>query len=225
MRRKRKSPGNEQGFIMITALMILVVLTLMGLAVNRGSQTEWRIAMNDRLQKQNFYQADGNTELACELLEQNIACLGFNTSFINGNDSNVDGGADQYDIYINPSSTGFWRNFKLSGPSVPVPADHDGTDNDSRDFTYPLDSSGNPYVDNDEVPHTNFRVAGNTELTTGAAIQMAAGYEGRGKGLAVGGATLYYDINVKSYNERNSSTSICIKYQHVLGQEGDCYYP
>lgn len=42
---------NQEGFVLIAALLILLVLTVMGIAVNRGTMTEWRIAMNDREQR------------------------------------------------------------------------------------------------------------------------------------------------------------------------------
>lgn len=73
-------PDNQEGFVLIAALLILLVLTVMGIAVNRGTITEWRIAMNDREQKETFYEADAVTELTAEVLVQNIACMGFNES-------------------------------------------------------------------------------------------------------------------------------------------------
>ncbi|MCI5147041.1 MAG: hypothetical protein D3923_16340, partial [Candidatus Electrothrix sp. AR3] len=74
MKKRKKMRGDEDGFVLIAALLILLTLTMMGIAVNRNTTTEWKIAMNDRLHKQAFYDADAASELASEVLEQDFAC-------------------------------------------------------------------------------------------------------------------------------------------------------
>ncbi len=49
---------NEDGFVMITALMFLIILTLLGIAATRTTVTELYIAGNDYLYKRNFYVAE-----------------------------------------------------------------------------------------------------------------------------------------------------------------------
>lgn len=204
MKRRQTCRKSEEGFVLIAALLIMLVLTIIGIAANRNTSTELGIAGNDRTHKQTFYEADGGTELASELLEQNIACLDFAADG-GGQGRTVAGSVDAYDLYVDNDSLGFWRNFSPVG----MPSDT------ARDFFFPADDSG---------PHTNFTAAGSTKLTTGSAIQMAAGYEGRGKGIGVGGATLVYDINAQRLGENNSESTICIQYRHTIGQEGDCYF-
>jgi PilX N-terminal len=51
----------------------------------------------------------------------------------------------------------------------------------NRDLFYPSTYSGSE-------PHTNVSLGGVTTLAAGGAIQMAAGYEGKGKGAPSGGA-------------------------------------
>ena len=197
MKKRWYRQRNEEGFVLVTSLLIMLVLTIIGIAANRNTSTELKIAGNDRLYKENFYEADGVTELSAEVLEQNIACLDFSTTTLSGS-----GG---YNINVESGSLGFWRNF----PSGGIPTDS------TRDFSFP---------DNDQLPHTNVIVGGNTKLTTGAAIQMAAGYEGLAKGIGTGGARLVYDINVQRVGPNNSESVICTKYEHLLGQEGECKY-
>lgn len=204
MKKIRTCQKNEEGFVLIAALMIMLVLTVIGIAANRNTTTELNISGNDRTHKETFYEADGGTELASEVLEQNIACLEFGADG-SGQGRTMDGTTDAYDIYVDNDSLGFWRNFS---PGV-MPSDG------ARDFHFPADDSG---------PHTNFTTAGSTKLTTGSAIQMAAGYEGRGKGIGVGGATLVYDLNAQRLGVNNSQSLICIQYRHTIGQEGDCYF-
>lgn len=197
----------EEGFVLIAALLIMLVLTIIGIAANRNTSTELGIAGNDRTHKETFYEADGGTELASEVVEQNIACLQFGADGA-GQGRTLDGSVDAYDIYVDNDSLGFWRNFSTTPTAIPSET--------LRDFYYPV-------YDADD-PHTNFKAAGSTKLTTGSAIQMAAGYEGRGKGIGVGGATLVYDINAQHLGQNNSQSIICIQYRHTIGQEGDCYY-
>lgn len=229
--KKYKKVQNEEGFVLIAALLILLVLTVLGIAVNRNTNTEWRIAMNDRLHKETFYRADAVAELAQEVIEQSIACLGFfendqdvnnepimvlSGAFIQDIDSNT-----QYrkDVVVDGNSLGFWRNYAPTGVLMP--------NNNQRDLVFPSVFTGlrfDPSRTN-EFPHANINIGGNTRLTAGSAIQMAAGYEGLGQSLSNAGASLVYTINVQQVDPiRGSESTICVQYAHVLGSAGTCNY-
>ena len=132
MKKTINRPENQDGFVLIAALLILLVLTVMGIAVNRGTITEWRIAMNDREQKETFYAADGATELAAEVLIQNIACQGF---VDNVNGMVLPGVDNNHNVYLKSQALGFWRFYAPNGTAVP---------------SYGLDENG------DGVPDGNF---------------------------------------------------------------------
>lgn len=129
MKRKKNHPNNQDGFVLVAAMLILLTLTLMGLAVNRNTQTEWRIAMNDRLHKETFYAADAATELAAEVLIQNIACFGFS-----GHESTgmVLPGKDGNDVFIEGDAVGFWRFYAPNGTNTPTDGMGDGYDCDEK---------------------------------------------------------------------------------------------
>jgi hypothetical protein len=59
----------EKGVVIITALMILVLLTIIGVASTTVSNTETKIATNEAVYQQNFYQAEGATMEAVEEME------------------------------------------------------------------------------------------------------------------------------------------------------------
>ena len=227
MSNEMKNTNNESGFVLIASLLILLVLTVLGIAVNRNTNIEWQIAMNERVHKEAFYNADAATELASEILEQSVACLGF------GEDPNgkVLPGAALNNVYIDPSSLGFWRNYAPNGidfPSEKDPADW-GADDVRPDIVYPVSGAFSAYDslnknNTDWRPHARIKIGGNTRLTSGAAIQMAAGYEGVGKSLAMNGAVLLYDIKVTQIGQRGSVSRIFIQYGHPLGTEGNCNY-
>ncbi|MCI5221300.1 MAG: hypothetical protein D3924_01110, partial [Candidatus Electrothrix sp. AR4] len=60
---------NEQGFVMVLSLMVLLVLTLLGISSNRTSFTEIRIARNDNVAKMIFYNAEAAAREVGQRLE------------------------------------------------------------------------------------------------------------------------------------------------------------
>jgi len=196
-----QSSRNEEGFVLILALMIMLVLTILGIAANRNTSTELMISGNDSLQKQTFYQADGGTEVGSEILEQNIFCIsGFTAN--NGADALLEG-----IIHVNAASLNFWQNTSAITAATEA----------NRDFFYPATAAASD-------PHTNFTVGGQAKLSAGAALQMAAGYEGKGKGIGSGGAHLLYDVYAQRLNVRNAEAVIRVQWRHTIGMEDDCKY-
>lgn len=221
MRNENRAKRNENGFVMVASLLILLVLTLLGIAVNQNSETEWRIAMNDRLQKETFYRADAASELAAEVLEQSIACLGFPNSdegkVLVG--YNTDDPNDPYNVYIEPHEEGFWRYYAPDG--VKMPNDQKG----ERQMVFPAVLVGGVFdrTRTNARSHANINIGGNTRIASGAAIQMAAGYEGLGQGISMGGASLVYSINVRQVDPVNGGeAAVCVQYGHIMGTAGVC---
>jgi len=89
-----------------------------------------------------------------------------------------------------------------STPTVPIPSDI------NRDAFMPFNYAGNQ-------PHTNLRIGGNPGLSQGSAIQMAAGYEGTGKGAAGGGSFVTYDIISQRKDLGNSESTIKVQWKHI----------
>ncbi|MCI5130407.1 MAG: hypothetical protein D3904_02520 [Candidatus Electrothrix sp. EH2] len=223
---KKRTTENEEGFVLVAALLILLVLTLMGIAVNRNTETEWKIAMNDRIHKETFYNADATTELVTEVLVQSIACFGFDE--VDETDDVEEGvritGAPGHDLYIEENALGFWRNYNTEG--VPIPSDADNDGSPDRHMVYPaVFPDGN--FDRDKTnaqPHANIYIGGNTKWVGGEATQQSDGYRGKGKGLGAGGISLIYDINVQQVGRENTESTICVQYKHRPGSEGECNY-
>lgn len=189
--------NNENGSALIFAVLILAALTIIGVSSITTSTIEIKIANNDKVYKNAFYAADGGTEVGREMIEQNLACaIGFASE----------------PLLIVPNSTLIVEDqdfaYKETAPAGDYPSDIE------RDLHFPTD---------DAQPHTNIVVFGNTQLSTGSALQMAAGYEGKGKGAAGGGAEIIFNIYSK-HQGINSSAHIMINYRHLIGQEGNCQY-
>jgi len=211
MKKSMDMLTEERGSILVIALIVLMMLTLIGIAITTTASLELQIAGNDRLHKTAFYKADGGTEIGYELLEQNLGCAsGFAADEITGS------GSSQAIKVVNKS---FWQDLAASMPDESVDPTTTNADDIPKvpDFYFPKD-----YVAG--TPHTNFTVGGNTVLSSGSAIQMVSGYEGKGKGAGGGGAYILYDMYAQHIGVVHSQSIIKVQWRHVIGQEGACNY-
>ena len=204
---------NEDGFVLITAMVMLVILTLLGTFALNTTTFELQISGNDRVAKQTFYKADGGVQVGIELLEQNLSCAdGFSSS------TTSIGGVDIYDqrlAYIeNMSGINDINNLGSPTGLDQIPSDN------YRAIRIPDDPANRV----DTAPHTNLTAWGQTKYLPGSGMQMIAGYEGKGKGAAGGGAYIEYDLNSQHIGVVNSEAKIATQWRHMVGQEGNCNY-
>jgi hypothetical protein len=189
----------EDGYIVVITLIILMLMTILGIAVTRSTSVELQIAANDKIKKTTFFEADGATEIASELTEQNLGCM---SGFTDGGSGYAVIGDDAASA-VRVETLAFWQN---TDADLPTDA--------NRDMVFP-DNYGTS-------PHTNMRVGGSIGLAHGSAIQMVAGYEGKGKGAGGGGGHILYDIVAQRLGHNNAESVIQIQWRHVIGQEGAC---
>ena len=198
--------NNQRGSALVIALLMLVVLTLIGISASTTTTFELQIAGNDKLFKRAFYAADGATEMGGELLEQNIE----DRDWILGDDTNAIDADHPLSIgNVRVESPNPYMN---RDPMDPIPADPTNPADlttANRDAVVPKDAS-------DTDPHTNIKVVGNTTLSTGSAVQLIAGYEGKGKGAAGGGAWITYDVRAERRDVRDTEVRIRLGWRHVL---------
>lgn len=176
---------DDRGVALIVTMVILISLGLLGTIAVQSSVKETQLATSDKRYKDAFYGADGASELASELLEQNIETVtGFTDSTIGGN--------------IKLIEKRFWMNPESEATT---PSD------ENRDFYLAGVSATSP--------RTNIKLGGRPTNTPGGAIQMAAGYEGRGKSASQGGTNLIYTINVQHIGRHDSESVVRIEWRHV----------
>ena len=86
-----------------------------------------------------------------------------------------------------------------------------------KDF-YLNDTTSGPDWTNPDVTmgQTLLVFTGATKIAPGSAIQMAAGYEGKGKAAGSGGAIRKYDIWSRHAGNANSESTIVIGWNHRL---------
>ena len=122
---------NDNGSAILIVVIILMALTLLGLIATRTTNTEMKIAASDKRHRATFYDADGATELASELLEQNIDSLGFDGTPDFDPETNTFGhNHETPETNIGLEGLDFWRNGE---EFATTPTD----DPDGRDFFLP----------------------------------------------------------------------------------------
>ncbi|GAB6192348.1 PilX N-terminal domain-containing pilus assembly protein [Desulfocastanea catecholica] len=201
----KKISDEEDGFVLVVALMVMVILSLIGIAGLNTSIFEEQIAGNEWNAKRSFYKADGGISTGVELLEQNFNCpIGFKKT------DPVEG-------------TILVRNMKFSS-NPPMSVDSIKTKlNDpvnKYDAAYPSDT--NVALPTLDVGYLYF--GGQTKVLPGGALQMAAGYEGKGKASAQGGVATFVNVYSQFLGPRGSEAIILSGWRHLIGTEGSCIY-
>lgn len=63
---------NEDGFILIVALFVLILLTIIGISATKTSTIDLQISQNDKAYKIAFYNADGGIYPSAKLISQTV---------------------------------------------------------------------------------------------------------------------------------------------------------
>jgi len=198
---------DEQGSMLVFTIMVLCLLTIIALLASNNSVVEVQTATNDTLQKIAFYQADGGTGIGSLMLEENIACA----NRFKDSSHQAGGTLDGSELDIGIDNEAFWMNELDENTYDPSTFDPQS----QRDLHYPPDDSGS---------HINIAMLGVSGLSPGSALQILAGYEGKGKGAAGGGGFTLHDIHSQFKGSRKNESIIKIQWLHLVGQEGTCRY-
>lgn len=211
-----QSAQNEKGFVLVTALLILLVLTIIGIITTSNTSIELQIAGNEKVHTMTFYEAESGAMLGAEILEQSFNCPTGFTSTTSAPDPVAT------DIKENPAYNYTIRVFER-GPSPgsedlilwnnehPVVADIGDTT--KADVSFPTEN----FSDGIEVAH--LYIGGSTSMLPGGALQMAAGYEGKGKAAGQGGVAKNFDIYSQFKGLVNSESIILFGWRHLVGSE------
>lgn len=240
---------NEDGFVLITAMVMLVILTLLGTFALNTTIFELQIAGNDRVHKETFYKAESGDTLAVEVLEQNIYCAdGFSKTASPASPTN-------YNVYTYDSD-GVWdsnatksltpdvrdigvvRTFGwLTEPSI-TNSDKKHTFKELAFYLNEKPWEGTicnvfmpdrPNISfpissisadiDSDTERTDVYLGGSTRKLPGGSLQMAAGYERLGKSAAGGGTVRGYDIISRHRGVNNSESVVLLGWDHLIGME------
>ena len=200
----------EQGFVLITALLVMLVLTIIGIATTTNTSLELQIAGNDKVHKQTFYSAEAGAILGAELLEQNMNCVtGFDsTGTVDGNPVAAIEGLIQVktlDFAYNSPDLDKYKSANLESTIM--------TDT-LADFVFPIGGTELTYG----------YASGSTVMQAGGSLMMAAGYERKGKSAAAGGVSILFDIYSRHMGADESESIVLFGWRHLVGDESSCIY-
>lgn len=209
---------NEEGYALVVALMIMAILSLIGVFGINTSIIEQQIAGNEWNAKRTFYHADGGASLGSELLEQSFACAeGFNGGI--GSQAVIENTVLVREREIHPdefNNLRLWINPKLNSDDIRDFI----ADPDIFDAAFPSNAGGD--LPGFDVGYLYF--GGETRILPGGALQMAAGYEGKGKSAGQGGSAKEFDIYSQFLGPKRSESIIVTGWRHLIGSEGNCLY-
>ena len=206
---------DDGGFVLVTALLIMVILTIIGVAATNTTIFELKISGNDRTHKATMYQAEAGAVLSAEVLEQNINCLtGFTETTAGVADlektirvwSRTTNERNGLAMYLDPDP---WK----STTETCTPKDPAGPN-----LSYPIANLATA------VELTDAYVGGGSEMLPGGSLVMAAGYERKGKSAAGGGTIRNYNIIARHRGVNNSESTILFGWRHLIGEESGCNY-
>ena len=217
--------SNQHGSVINVALLILILIFLIGIGLSKMSTTDIKIASNIKRSMTTFYETDADLQTAGEMIEQNLACItGFDDT-ATGTDT-LPTGREIIDGIFYVNNLNFSHNERKRGarPGIDPTAD-DGGGTLLVDFFYPAEPYQNltlaAYL---EEAHTNFTVGGASRYSKGSAIQMAAGYEGLGKGAAAGGGSIIFDVYAERVGLNRTSATHFMQWVHIIRPSPGCNY-
>ena len=206
--------ANQHGSVINVALLILILIFLIGIGLNKISTTDIKIAGNMKTNTTTFYEADAGLDAASELVELNVVCpKGFGDTKDDSDPTPLPAGWVNIEGSFMVTDNWFWLRETADEPAGNPDQDDEGALDEDIVAYYPADYEGDQEPDR---PHTNISIGSRTRYARGSAIQMAAGYEGLGKGAAGGGGSIVFDIYATSYGERNSESHHYIQWVHLI---------
>lgn len=229
MKNHMKIIDNDGGFVLVVALLMLLILVIIGTGALNTSNFDLRIAGNEKVHKQTFYNADAGTELASRLVEENISCPeGFEATV----DTDADGNDDAAAIVSAAAIAGMTDAQALANNIiVPVldfalPDPNDQLPSDTPAIELPSPANRDAFIPATSLvlPNTNLIMGGVTRVNEGSGLAMNSAYLGLGYAAASGGSNISYEINSQHLGQVNSESIVGIRWRHIVGLEGECNY-
>lgn len=185
--------SDEQGSVLVVALLILVLLTIIGIAATSTTNIETQIAGNEKSQKIAFYNADSGV---------------YPTAKVIG--TILDRQAEPTDAQLDPIV--YLQNDGITeGADGTLFRELMGYDDyeSAEDIEFTLDS----YRVGVDIERTGSR------YVAGGGVEFASGAEGIGVGSG-GGIAIYYEMNSTGDGPANSQSNIAADYRKVIGVPG-----
>lgn len=195
----RRPASAQSGFILVVALMMLIAMTLLGIALVRSVDTATQVANNLGFRQSSLASGDRGTELAITWIQNNTASLtgdvataGYYSTEQTGTDYTGQATADTTDDVDWTGATGARRAYSVSG----------------------TDAAGNrvAYLIQRQCDQTGAYVPGGTiQCAASSSAVTTGGSKGavRYGGYAITGkAMIYYRITTRTVGPRNATSYV-----------------
>ena len=184
--------SDERGMALISALLLLLVVSLLAVGLSMDSSMDVRLAAYQKFRARAFGFAESGLMAGADILESNYSDSGWD----NTSPFQFPHLSSEYDgeLTIDPDSSADVTNtfYLQQNP------------NEDRTMAMTVDIAADVVVQK-EV----------SKVTAGSAMQVAAGYAGVGKGLGGGGAQAIYNIQSTGFDANNCSTCVAMNYRLV----------
>jgi Tfp pilus assembly protein PilX len=230
-----RKPSTQNGYVLITVIMFMVLLTLVALAALKNSGLEARMGGNANLHAQSFESSETARSLAdsISLIDANVFYRGWpNSTAIGGTipvadyDAGVVGmiaaskacplnptSSNGFTLCLNPATKAprnWYDHNSECGEATPLsPCPVFVQNNLDQDATYT--QSFNPSTSSSAPSLYQTGIVSvykmTTTLATGAGSAQSSGYLGLGRSAAAGGGLLYFHINARGHDTGSSATS------------------
>jgi Tfp pilus assembly protein PilX len=185
---------NQQGMALVSALLLLVVLSLMAIGLSMDSSMNVRIAGYERLKARSFGFADSGLMASSDILEDNIYEAGW-----------PDSAAAPYpnlSLNYDPHPGGIMI---MQNQGAFYMKDNPGTCGEG-DTTMRMTGDIQADVAVQKLI---------AKTATGGALQVAAGYSGIGKSQAGGGTHILYNLRSTGVELNGTCTEVAMHYRVV----------
>jgi type II secretory pathway pseudopilin PulG len=220
-RQQQSHPENEQGFILIVTMLVLVVLSIMCISALDNSTFELQIAANDRQNRVVFNLADGGSYVAGNLIGETMDASGnpahdnlFYVDIFDPTDSEYSPAAVMTDPP--PTTIGLIANPQVSVSGTMRDAFHSRV----MGFTAPRTDDKYDFVLRDDQGDIYGRITDRkSENSAGQSADYGGAAGGVGAG-SLGSTALVTDLDIDAYSARNTRSRLAVRYRKVLGSVG-----
>ena len=187
---------NQRGMALVSALLMLVTLSLMAIALSMDSSMNVRIAGYQRLKASACGYAESGLYASADILEDNIYEAGWDAAV-----------PFQYPN-LSPEYAGDADGKKIDivDDGAFYMSDNPGDDGEG-DTTMRMRGD----IEADVVVQKLM-----AKLATGGALQVSAGYEGVGKGQGSGGTHLLYNIRSTGIEAKGTVAELAMHYRVII---------
>lgn len=200
---------NEQGVVLVIALMILALLSVLSLTAILTTSTDLKISANYRILQSTFYNTEGSMDIAPGIIRRTISLKTDSPDILSSqgiSDANANGISDtDEDASV---FSGLTTDADANGTPDFVEAVMGYTTASPQNFTITIDSKATTIA----ASRTG------TIPLKGYSTGFATGYEGG----AMTGRGIYFDITGTGSGDRNSQSQIQSQYRCVERSGGGC---